>query len=88
MSKLEEILSDLEFYSLPERTELAFRIITSGLIDPDVALKALGLNYSISAPMEAGQWDAEDDNTIYDQLNHVSTEDIRKYVNDVMSELV
>lgn len=88
MSKLEEILSDLELYSLPERTELAFRIITSGLIDPDVALNALGLNYSISAPMEIGQWDAEDENPIYKQLYLVSTEDIRKYVNNIMTELV
>lgn len=88
MALYDEIMSDLELYSRAEKTEFAFRIITSGLIDPDVVLRALGLTYPFSAVKELGEWDAESELTPYDLLQDVPTEEISDYVNDVMKEML
>jgi len=83
-----EELSDVELFSKREKGELAFCIITSGLIDPGRALKTLDCPTSIETIMDAGQQAAAKENPICEQIDSVSSEEIRAYVNEIMAEVI
>ncbi len=87
MTPYDEIMSALELYSRAEKTELAYRLISERICDPDLIIDELGLTEELRKRKETAAGEVDEENSLETLLWDVPTEKIAEYVNDVIKEM-